>query len=109
MPLTTPISDEALYVFGEASKKYFGNVSSLHEFGTEANRVLNMCRKTWAHMINSEADGIYFTSGGTKRINLLFYRSFMEIKAAGSISLRRKRNTLLCIIYANNWKMKGLQ
>lgn len=37
---TTPISDEALYVFGEASKKYFGNASSLHEFGTEANRVL---------------------------------------------------------------------
>lgn len=63
---TTPISDEALYVFGEASKKYFGNASSLHEFGTEANRVLNMCRKTWAHMINSEADGIYFTSGGTE-------------------------------------------
>lgn len=74
---TTPMSEEALQVFTEASKKYFGNSSSLHEFGTEAKRVLEISRQAWANMINSEKDGIYFTSGGTEA-NQLAIRSIID-------------------------------
>lgn len=74
---TTPMSDESLHVFNEATKKYFGNASSLHEFGTEANRALDISRQSWAKMINGEKDGIYFTSGGSDA-NILAIRSLID-------------------------------
>lgn len=74
---TTPMSEDALYVFNEASKRYFGNASSLHEFGTQANDALEASRSSWAQMINGERDGIYFTSGGTEA-NQLAIRSLIE-------------------------------
>jgi len=74
---TTPMSEDALYVFNEASKRYFGNASSLHEFGTQANDALEASRSSWAQMINAEKDGIYFTSGGTES-NQLAIRSLIE-------------------------------
>lgn len=63
---TTPMSEEALYVFTEATKRYFGNSSSLHELGTMANDVLEVSRQSWAQMIGGAKEGIYFTSGGTE-------------------------------------------
>lgn len=74
---TTPISEEALYVFNEASKRFYGNPSSLHELGTLANDALETSRSSWATMIGGEKEGIYFTSGGTEA-NQLALRSLIE-------------------------------
>jgi|SRR5690625_709414 len=74
---TTPISDDALFVYNEASKKYFANASSLHELGTKANEALEASRMSWAQMINGEKEGIYFTSGGTES-NQLALLSIIE-------------------------------
>src|SRR5699024_11700421 len=74
---TTPMSEDALYVFNEASKRYFGNASSLHEYGTQANDVLEASRTSWAQMINGLDDGVYFTSGGTES-NQLAIASLLE-------------------------------
>src|SRR5699024_2089025 len=65
------------YVFNEASKRYFGNASSLHEYGTQANDVLEASRTSWAQMINGLDDGVYFTSGGTES-NQLAIASLLE-------------------------------
>ena len=63
---TTPMSSEALHVYNEAVKKYFGNASSLHDIGTKANDALTICRRQLAMFLNGEEKGIYFTSGGTE-------------------------------------------
>lgn len=73
---TTPMRKEVLDVFVEAQQKYFGNPSSLHDVGTEANEVLTICRQQLAQMMNGEEKGIYFTSGGSEA-NILAITSIL--------------------------------
>ncbi len=73
---TTPVREEALQAYVEATKKFYGNPSSLHDLGSEAAHVLKMCREQLATMINSEAEEVYFTSGGTES-NVLAIRSLI--------------------------------
>src|SRR5699024_263883 len=74
---TTPMSEDALYVYNEAAKRYFGNASSLHEIGTLASNALEASRKSWAQMIGGVSEGVYFTSGGTEA-NQLAIRSLID-------------------------------
>jgi len=74
---TTPICHDVLTVFNEASKKFYGNSSSLHDIGTEANRALELCRTQIAEVIQGEKEGIYFTSGGSES-NFLAIRSILS-------------------------------
>lgn len=74
---TTPMSEEALAVYTEAAKVYFGNSSSLHDIGSDAARLLDLCRKQLTGLINGDERGIYFTSGGTES-NILAVRSIIQ-------------------------------
>lgn len=51
----------------------YGNPSSAHEFGMEADRVMNYGRQTLADILNAESEEIYFTSGGTESDNWALY------------------------------------
>lgn len=73
---TTPIDQHALDIYVKASKKYFGNPSSLHDIGSEADEMLTVCRKEFANLIGGE-DGVYFTSGGSES-NILAIRSLID-------------------------------
>lgn len=72
---TTPIRREALDAYVEASEKYYGNASSLHDIGMQANDVLEKCRTLWGTLIDADPSGIYFTSGGTEanQLTILSY------------------------------------
>lgn len=74
---TTPINDKVLEVYVEASQKYFGNPSSLHDIGSEANEVLSVCRQELAKLINGNKAGVYFTSSGSEA-NVLAIRSLID-------------------------------
>lgn len=63
---TTPMSEAALEAFGVTAKRFYGNPSSLHDVGSEASNLLEMCREQWADFINGNAAGIYFTSSGSE-------------------------------------------
>lgn len=63
---TTPINAEVLEVYNEVSIKYFGNTSSLHDIGSQADYLLNIARQQIASLINGNEAGVYFTSGGTE-------------------------------------------
>ena len=43
----------------------FGNPSSLHKEGIQANKLISNARKTVAKFINSDVENVYFTSGGS--------------------------------------------
>ena len=63
---TTPLHPDAAYVYGKLSQECFGNTSSLHEAGGEAQNMLALCRKEFAELLDVNAAGVYFTSGGTE-------------------------------------------
>ena len=67
---TTPLNSEAADIYTKLSKSCFGNTSSLHEVGAEAQNILSYSRAELAKMLGVEAAGIYFTGGGTES-NLL--------------------------------------
>ena len=67
---TTPLHPEAAHVYGKLSQGCYGNTSSLHEVGAEAQNMLAFCREELAEMLGVHSAGIYFTGGGTES-NLL--------------------------------------
>ncbi|QUW20974.1 IscS subfamily cysteine desulfurase [Sporosarcina sp. Marseille-Q4063] len=78
---TTPLHPEAALVYTELSISCYGNTSSLHEIGTEAENMLEFCRAELAAMLNVESAGVYFTSGGTES-NLLSIISLAKANRA---------------------------
>ncbi len=74
---TTPIREEVLHAYNEVSKNYYGNPSSLHDVGSNAKQLLELCRKELADKINGDSDGVFFTSGGTES-NQLAIRSLLD-------------------------------
>lgn len=80
---TTPMSEEALQTFIQASQQYFGNEQSLHDTGTSAAALLQACRKDFASMIGGKEQGVYFTSGGSES-NYLALQSLLAVHGPGS-------------------------
>jgi cysteine desulfurase len=74
---TTPMSDQALHIYNEVAKNYFGNPSSLHDIGSMADQLLQTCREELASCIQGEGRGIYFTGGGSES-NYLAIRSLVK-------------------------------
>ncbi|MDX1637984.1 MAG: IscS subfamily cysteine desulfurase [Balneolaceae bacterium] len=63
---TTPMSDHAVEVYNEVARNHFGNASSLHDYGSTAEQILEKARETIGNMIKGAPRGIYFTGGGSK-------------------------------------------
>lgn len=66
---TTAIFPEALDTYVKTSQRIVGNPSSLHDLGTQANRLLQQARKQIADTLAVEPGEIWFTSGGTEGDN----------------------------------------
>ncbi|MFC3883073.1 IscS subfamily cysteine desulfurase [Bacillus songklensis] len=74
---TTPMSEKAIEAYTKTASLFFGNTNSLHDIGTGANDVLTLCRRQFAHFINGDEKGVYFTSGGSEA-NYLAIRSLIK-------------------------------
>lgn len=66
---TTRTCREAINVMGHVLSHEYGNASSLHRKGREANKILENSRKTIAAALGTESKNVYFTSGGTEANN----------------------------------------
>ncbi|MBI4176265.1 MAG: cysteine desulfurase [Candidatus Aenigmarchaeota archaeon] len=80
---TTQVVPEVL----EAMKPYFtekyGNPSSTHFMGMEAQKTLDDCKETIANSIGAEREEIIFTSGGTESNNIAILGCANALKKKG--------------------------
>lgn len=67
---TTKPYKEVLDSFVTVSSEYYGNPSSLHSMGSQAEKLLSQAREQVSQLLTVKPSEIYFTSGGTEGNNL---------------------------------------
>ena len=74
---------EVLDTYRKVNEQFFGNPSSLHRIGNEADALLQQSRKQIAQLLAVQPDEIFFTSGGTESDNWAIKGTAMEKFHAG--------------------------
>ncbi len=77
---TTKMCESAVKVMVDTINNNYGNPSSLHTKGFEAERILETSRKNISKFIVCEKDEIYFTSGGTEANNLAIMGTMSKVR-----------------------------
>ena len=67
---TTKPDSSVLDTFNKVSMNFFGNPSSLHHLGAEAERFFKKVRQQVADLLTCQSKEVIFTSGGTESNNL---------------------------------------
>ncbi|HKY10520.1 MAG TPA: cysteine desulfurase family protein [Nitrososphaera sp.] len=79
---STPVADEVIEEMLPYLKEQYGNPSSIHKFGRETARAINLARKRVAEMIGaSSIREITFTSGGTEANNLALKGTAIHVQS----------------------------
>jgi cysteine desulfurase len=77
---STPVADEVIAEMLPYMKQQYGNPSSIHKFGRETTRAIQLARKRVAEMIGASPREITFTSGGTEADNLALKGTAVHVK-----------------------------
>lgn len=80
---TTKPYKEVIETYGKVSEVFFGNPSSLHSLGKEAEKLLNQGRDQIANLLKVSTKEIIFTSGGTEGNNLAIKGTAFQHKNRG--------------------------
>jgi cysteine desulfurase len=79
---STPVADEVIEEMLPYLKERYGNPSSIHKFGRETTRAINLARKRVAEMIGASSPReITFTSGGTEANNLALKGTAIHVQS----------------------------
>ena len=96
---TTKVYKQAAEAAFDVMTENYGNPSSLHMKGVEAERILEEARKEIADTIGGSPDGLYFTSGGTEANNLAVI--------GGTLAKKRKGNKIVVSAYEHDSVIKS--
>lgn len=66
---TTPVNEEVLNSYIEATKKMIGNPNSLHKLGTEAKSLIDAATRQIANILGVKPSEIIYTSGASESNN----------------------------------------
>lgn len=77
---STPVADEVIAEMLPFMKQQYGNPSSIHRFGRETTRAIQLARKRVAGLVGASPREITFTSGGTEADNLALKGAMMQTK-----------------------------
>ena len=66
---TTPLDPQVASLMHDINLNFFGNPSSIHQFGQKAHNILEKSRKKISSILNCHESEIIFTSGGTESNN----------------------------------------
>lgn len=67
---TTPVNEEVLDTFVEATRKYTGNPNSIHKLGVLSKDGIEDATNTIANLLGVKSDEIIYTSGASESNNL---------------------------------------
>ena len=81
---TTPVCDEAIECVNIAMRDCWGNPSSLHGAGIEAEKLLTDAQLKAAKLLGCAAEEIFFTSGGTESNNLALFGAANALRRRGN-------------------------
>ena len=98
---TTRVYPEAAQEAYSAMTEAYGNPSSLHLKGVEAEKIREGARKTVAGAIGGDVAGLYFTSGGTEANNLAVI--------GGAMAKKRRGDKIVVSAYEHDSVMKSAQ
>lgn len=66
---TTPVNEEVLNSYIEATKKMVGNPNSLHKLGIEAKSLIDAATRQIANILKVKPNEIIYTSGASESNN----------------------------------------
>lgn len=81
---TTKVDKEIMDTFVTVNDKFWGNPSSIHNFGHQTNELLQSARMQVAEVFKTSKEKIYFTSGGTESNNLAVFGLANNYKRRGN-------------------------
>ena len=96
---TTRVLREAADAAYSAMTESYGNPSSLHKKGIEAENIMNSARREVADALGVDPVGLYFTSGGTEANNLAVI--------GGALAKKRRGNRVVVSAYEHDSVMKS--
>lgn len=96
---TTRVYKEAADAAYSVMTETYGNPSSLHSKGIEAEQIMEDARKKIADALGCDAGGLVFTSGGTEANNLAVI--------GASLSRKRRGNRVVISAYEHDSVMKA--
>ena len=99
---TTLPYKEAVDSFIAVTTKYFGNPSSLHGLGAQAEKLLGQARKQTASLLGVKEQELFFTSGGTEGNNI-------AIKGAALANQSRGKHLIVSSIEHDSVKQAAEQ
>ncbi|MBS4199992.1 cysteine desulfurase [Bacillus sp. FJAT-49732] len=81
---TTKPYEEVLDTFIKVNRDFYGNASSLHNFGGRAEGLISKAREQIASLIGVKTSEIIFTSGGTEGNNLAIKGVALKYRSRGN-------------------------
>ena len=96
---TTRVYEEAAKLAFEVMTEKYGNPSSLHSKGVEAEKIMEEARINIAEALGANPDGLYFTSGGTEANNLAVI--------GGALAKKRRGNKIVVSAYEHDSVIKS--
>lgn len=81
---TTRVCDEAVAKMTDVMQNHYGNPSSLHSMGVDAELILSGARENVASALGCRPEELVFTSGGTEANNLAVLGAARALRRRGS-------------------------
>ena len=81
---TTQVSEAAAQAAYRMMRENYGNPSSLHKIGLNAEEAVEEARGIIADSLSAEKKNIYFTSGGTEANNTVLFGAAQALKRRGN-------------------------
>ncbi|MGF7031981.1 cysteine desulfurase [Paenibacillus mucilaginosus] len=81
---TTPMDEEVIGAMTQVMRSHYGNPSSLHRVGVEAEKLVQRSRETIAAAVGVLSSEIRFTSGGTESNNLAILGAARRYRSRGT-------------------------
>ncbi|MFZ5966179.1 MAG: cysteine desulfurase family protein [Bacillota bacterium] len=104
---TTKPHKSVVDIMVQAMTEFYGNPSSLHRLGVEAEKRIKSARRQVAKAMGSKEDEIVFTSGGTESNNLAILGSVESCKKKGNHIITSKIEHPSVLQVFKNLETKG--